>query len=446
MFKSIKKFFNKKPYGYLPIFGFISILIFVFIYLLLSLKISNYSSQKEIVITYADNISFAHQKVIDKFNEEYKGKIRVKPIDLPFTKFSTNERKELLARSLRSKSDKLDVFAIDLIWSARFARWAEKLNDYIIPNELDSILPAALNSCFYKDELVALPSYVDIGMMYYRKDLISRLPNSKEIEKKLKESITWEEFISLSKNFDPNVNPFYIFPADNYEGLVCSFMEILFNKNINFFENDSVDWRSKEIRSTLKLLKDMIHSHNVTPIQVTEYKDNTCYEHFVNHQGVFLRGWPSFMKDNKNLLRSKKIDDLLETAALPHISGSKPNSIIGGWNIMVSKYSENKKAALEFVRYILKEESQKILYEHGAYLPVLKNIYSDEAFMKKNKELRYNKKLLDNGMHRPFLENYTKISDVISYYTNQVLKGKISVETALNNTNRSLATGELILR
>ncbi len=67
--------------------------------------------------------------------KNYKGKIKVEAINLPFIKFSTNERKELLTRSLRSKSDKLDVFTIDLIWSSRFAKWAEPLDKYITPED-----------------------------------------------------------------------------------------------------------------------------------------------------------------------------------------------------------------------------------------------------------------------------------------------------------------------
>ena len=67
-------------------------------------------------IYFVDHISAAHQKVIDKFNEKYKGQIEVVAINLPFVKFSTNERKELLARYLRSKSDRIDIFSVDQIW------------------------------------------------------------------------------------------------------------------------------------------------------------------------------------------------------------------------------------------------------------------------------------------------------------------------------------------
>ena len=51
---------------------------------------------------------------------------------------------------------------------------------------------------------------------------------------------------------------------------------------------------------------------------------------------------------------------------MPHIKGSKPVATIGGWNIMLSKYSEHKEEAVEFIKYIIRESSQKIFYENGA--------------------------------------------------------------------------------
>ncbi len=84
-------------------------------------------------VYYADNISPAHQQIIDRFNELYRWKIEVVPVNLPFEKFSTNERKELFARSLRNKSDRLDIFAVDLIWVSSFSRWAEPLDATFSP-------------------------------------------------------------------------------------------------------------------------------------------------------------------------------------------------------------------------------------------------------------------------------------------------------------------------
>src|SRR5512139_2892881 len=98
-------------------------------------------------IYFADNISAAHQMLIDAFNREYAGRIEVYPVNLPFSKFSTNERKELLARSLRSKSDRIDVFAVDLIWVPRFSKWSEPLGRHFPRESLATTLPQALESC-----------------------------------------------------------------------------------------------------------------------------------------------------------------------------------------------------------------------------------------------------------------------------------------------------------
>ncbi len=424
----------------------IAILFFVLIYFLFPIKIENQEESKEVVIKYADNITSAHQIIIDKFNEEYKGKIRVQSINLPFSKFSTNERKELLTRSLRSKSDKLDVFAIDLIWSARFAKWAEPLDKYIPEEEIIKLLPKALESCVVNNNIIAMPIYLDIGVLYYRRDYIQALPNGKKIEEKLKNSITWEDFFELSKSFDSEQNPFYIFPADNYEGLVCSFFEILLNHNEHFFKITPYNWNTEEVKNTFIHLSNIINKYKITPQIVTDYRENSCYDFFIYNHGVFLRGWASFPKESQALLESIQKAKLIEQVALPHLKGAKSASTIGGWNMMLSKYSENKEEAAEFIKFIIKENSQKIFYENGALLPVISSIYEDEEFASLHPSLKKNKKFLDNGVHRPILDNYTKISDVISFYANKIMKNQIDVDSAVTKTNQALISGELILR
>ena len=95
-----------------------------------ALPIISSEASQPVQVYFADHISLAHELVIQKFNEKYKGLIEVIPVNLPFNKFSTNERKELLARSLRSKSDRLDLYSVDQIWVPRFAKWSEPLDEY----------------------------------------------------------------------------------------------------------------------------------------------------------------------------------------------------------------------------------------------------------------------------------------------------------------------------
>ncbi|RKY50187.1 MAG: hypothetical protein DRP92_08075, partial [Candidatus Neomarinimicrobiota bacterium] len=87
----------------------IIIVAIVLSFILYLLPITGVGNKEVIKIYYADNISEAHRKIMDEFNRVNKGKIEVVAVDLPFTKFNTNERKEILARALRSKSSVIDV-------------------------------------------------------------------------------------------------------------------------------------------------------------------------------------------------------------------------------------------------------------------------------------------------------------------------------------------------
>jgi multiple sugar transport system substrate-binding protein len=103
-----------------------------------------------ITIHYVSHISDAHQKVIDRFNKKYEGRIQIESINLPFEKFSTNERKELLARYLRSKSDRIDVFTVDQIWIPRFTKWSLSLDNYFNLDERKKLLDYGLETWLNK--------------------------------------------------------------------------------------------------------------------------------------------------------------------------------------------------------------------------------------------------------------------------------------------------------
>ena len=225
-------------------------------------------------VYFADHISLAHEIVIQKFNEKYKGKIEIVPVNLPFNKFSTNERKELLARSLRSKSDRLDLYSVDHIWVPRFAKWSEPLDDYFTAEERMNILTYAFSSCTYESRIVSVPLYIDIGMMYYRRDIIQRLPDADQIEEQLKKSISWNELIRLRDRLHYRGRPFYVFQGNDYEGLVCNYFELLAGKDRQFFAQNTIRLNSQTARSALQQLVDFVNTENISPASVVDFDEN----------------------------------------------------------------------------------------------------------------------------------------------------------------------------
>ena len=398
-------------------------------------------------IYFVDHISAAHQKVIDKFNEKYKGQIEVEAINLPFVKFSTNERKELLARYLRSKSDRIDIFSVDQIWVPRFAKWAIPMEKYVSPPVKDDLLKYAMESCYFNDTLVSVPLYIDIAIMTYRKDLLKKLPDYKIVEQKIKESITWEDFISLKKKLGYSKNPFFLFQADDFEGLVCIFAELMADQNKPMVVDGNLQLNTKEAKKALQLLVDLVNKYDISPKEVVTLKENPSYDYFIKNNGVFLRGWTSFLSDDsKKSYNYNEIFDNLEAAPTPHFAGTKPVSVFGGWNLMISKFSTKIPEAVKFVNYLISDEAQRIMYEEALFLPINERIYKDSSYAKDFPGLQFYYNLIKRGFHRPFLENYTNISDFLSYYLNLAIRKELTVEDALKIASEKINSGSILIK
>jgi multiple sugar transport system substrate-binding protein len=394
---------------------------------------------------YADNISPSHQFAINEFNRLHLGKIEVIPVNLPFSKFSTNERKELLTRSLRSKSEKLDIFGVDLIWVPRFAKWCEPLDSYFSADEKRRLLPDALRSCVFEGTLVAMPMYLDIGLMYYRWDIIRKLPDAAAVEKRLQESISWKEMAQLRRRLEYMNKPFFIFPAKDFEGLVCNFLELAVANDSDFLKSNTFPVLSPTAAKSLQMMVDFVKD-GTTPPEVTDFDEFLCNTYMLDHDAVFLRSWPDFVQSFRISYSDTTKLKYIATAPLPHFEGRPSTSVFGGWNLMVSKSSTKKEAAIEFIRFFQSETIQRMIFERAGYLPAINSVYEDSVFLHSHNELAFFHQLLRNGFHRPALVEYTKVSDIISHFAHLAIKQELSVDEALTRTDELIRSNEVLIK
>lgn len=397
-------------------------------------------------VYYADNISPTHMLLVKKFNELYKGKIEVVPINLPFEKFSTNERKELLIRYLRSKSDRIDIFAVDQIWSVRFARWAEPLDKYFSPSFQNKLIAPALKTCMVDKSLLAIPLYYDIGLLYYNNDLLKRTPTYKAVKEELSNFITWERFVEISKQLKSERKSVFLFPADDYEGFMCCFMEVLGSLGGDIVSGDSVKLNTPAAIKSLQFLVDLVNNYEITPKSVVNYRDPECYKQFALDSALFLRGWTGYHNWYRDVIGPKNVSSKFIAVPLPHFRNGKPASVIGGWDLMISKYSTSKNEAIEFIKFLASEKSQEIMFESGGYLPINKEVYANTEFLKKHPEISFYEKIMKTGFNRPLLGEYTRYSDVIVYYLNLAIRKKIGVKEALVTAQKVINSHEFFLK
>lgn len=434
--------FKNSPVWFVSIIVSIGVIIF-FIYLPFQIDMFQNDVVKQVY--YVDNISEAHQKIIEKFNQKYLGEIEVVPVNLPFHSFTTNDRKAILARSLRNRSDGIDIFAVDLIWIPRFAKWGYSLDRRFNKDVLGKINDRVLEACYNENSLVAFPNYLDMGVLHYRKDRILSLPDGEKINDDIQKSLTWKEFIALGRKHKTELSPYYIFTGNDYEGFICCFDEMItYNAVQNLFNSSPVDLNTNENIRALQQMVDFIYKYNFSPPETKGFDEFNSYLYALNNDATFLRGWVGFHKQYKKFIEDSSKVELFDVAPLPHFEGQERTSVFGGWSLMISKYSERKEEAIKFMRFMFEAENQKLLYESGGVLPVNDEVYTDSTFISKHAELKQYRKLFKWCKHRPALENYTRISEIMSKSFHKALRNEISVVDALNEASNKINNEKFI--
>ncbi|MGB9591828.1 MAG: hypothetical protein ACPL1K_04860, partial [Candidatus Kryptoniota bacterium] len=116
------------------------------------------------------------------------------------------------------------------------------------------------------------------------------------------------------------------------------------------------------------------------------------------------------------------------------------------FDLMISKYSTRIPEAVEFLQFMGSKQAQEIMYEDGGFLPTNKFVYEDSLFVRKHPELRFYVRLFKHGVFRPKSEEYTRISDILSYYLHLAIEGKMASRDALRTAQRMIESEMLTVK
>ncbi len=420
--------------GYLALLG----LLYLFTYLVFVRR----DDAPVVEIYFADRMSDAHRILIDEYNKLHEGKVKVIPIDFPNKDFTSNERKEILARSLRGEGDGIDLLAVDIIWVQRFAKWCEPLSGYFSARDLQRIIPEPLYSCYADGELYAVPLDLVEGVMYYREDLLRKLKGGEDAMRELQKPMTWPAFLELKRTLNWK-GPFYVFPAAEYEGMVCTYIENLLSLDPDYFSTTGFMFETPEGRRSLQLMVDLLGKDKACPQVAMKFTEFPSYEYFIRNDGLFVRGWNSFDKDFQEAPVDSVKESHLRKAPLPYLPGGRPAAVFGGWNLMVPKFSPKKDAVIDFVKFLLSDQSQEIFYTKGGFYPVVSSFYSDSSYLRKYPEIPWIKSLMRSGVHRPPKKDYTNYSKIMARYIELAMKQELPVDQALKSIDQAIQSEKL---
>ncbi len=376
------------------------------------------------------------ETIVKEFEDEYH-------CDLQLVRQPTysDQRRQALVVSLEAAQPNPDLFFMDVIWINQFVKsgWLEPLESFA---EKDSF---STNQFFsktirqadsYNNTLYALPVFIDVALLYYRKDLLDKYGYAGPPK-------TWQQLLEMSiriqeeeRKTNRGFNGF-VWQGAQYEGLICTFLEFSASMGGGIAQGDSININTTDNIKALEFMRNLIRKYNVSPENTyTEMKEEEVRRTFQRGNALFERNWTYAWQLHQT--ENSDVKGKTGITLLPHSPGDSSVSALGGWHIGISKYSDMKDKAREFVKFVTSFRIQKEMLMRIGWNPGRKDVYEDKELKEKIPRVKILKAAFDHTVARPALPYYQQVSEVIRRYINNCLAGKESPADALKTIANEL--------
>lgn len=351
---------------------------------------------------------------------------------------SWGEALPLYQQLLASKSGDVDLMTLDNIWVGALAPHLMNLRDHIPAQEIDPHFASALADSTVDGALLAMPWYVDAGMMFYRKDLLEKhgLPVPK----------TWQELTETARKIqeaertEGNEDMWgYVWQARAYEGLTCTGLELVASfGGGNFISPDGeITINNPGAVAALDLAASWIG--DISPEGVLNYDEEASRGVFEAGNAVFHRNWSYVWGTSQE--DGAKLKDKVGVMALPvGADGEKSSGCYGAGMLGVSKYSEDPEAAASLALHLTNAREQK-RRAMEAYSPTIAALYADEEVLAANPFLADAEQSFAESASRPSQVtgvSYNRVSQRIYNAIHNILSGKVSAADGLAQAQADL--------
>jgi multiple sugar transport system substrate-binding protein len=381
------------------------------------------------IVTGKDTSGFLNKQVAAWNSAHPKETVRV--IELPE---SADQQRQQMVQNAQTKSDEYSVLNLDVVWTAEFAAngWIEQLNEGDFP--LDKLLPATVETGRYFKRLYAVPVTSDGGMLFYRKDLLDAAGVTKP-------PTTWAEMTADCKKVQGTPAgkgiACYAGQFDKYEGLTVNFSEAVNSAGGQVVGSDgkpNVD--TPNDKKGLDFLVGAFKNGEI-PAKALTFKEEEGRRDFQAGNLIFHRQWPYQYAKANATDGSSKVAGKFAVAPLPGESGPGV-STLGGHNYGISKFTKNKKSALEFIKFMVSEDRQRANLEATSQAPTWASLYDDAALVKKFPYLPVLKASITTAKKRPEAVKYQQVSTAIQDAAYAALKGDKTSDQALKDLQTAL--------
>jgi len=350
-------------------------------------------------------------------------------VELRVTPDAADQRHQLYVQWLNARAPDPDVLQLDVIWTAEFAGagWILPLDPFAL--DADDFVPAALAASRWRGRLYAVPWFVDVGLLYWRTDLLAAPPRSlselREAARRLRNAGTTRFGL--------------VWQGARYEGLTTVFLEHLgaFGGGILDAQGRVTVDEPAAIRA-LTFMCDAVSLDGFVPSSVLTWQEEQTRFAFQNGDAAFMRNWPYAWGLLQDGARSQ-VANRFAVAPFPAEAEGRPTAALGGAQLAVNAWSANPALAWALVRFLTAPEQMLERARLATQLPSRRSLYDTaeltEALPIPIEQVR---QMLDAAVPRPVTPVYSELSEILQVRLHRALSGQQTPEAALREAAREI--------
>lgn len=385
--------------------------------------------KETVTVAVGGNSVDSAKDLADMYMEE-NPEINVEILETPS---SSTERLDLYLQFFEAKSSKADVYTVDVVWPGMLSDHLIDFNDYGAEEISDKHFESIIENNTLDGRLIAMPWYTDGGLLYYRTDLLEEYGYDGPPK-------TWDELEKMAKTIQEGEREEnsdfwgYVWQGNAYEGLTCNALEWIASHDGGQIVNSDKEITVFNDQAIKAIDRAASWIGEITPPSVTGLQEEDSRHIWQNGNAAFIRNWPyiySLGNSDDSAIKGK-----FDVAPLPGDESGMTASTLGGWQLAVSKYSKNKKAAADVAMFMASEEAQKYRAIEESYNPTIKSLYEDEEVLEANPFFEDLYEVFMNTVPRPATvtaPNYNEVSTNFFQSVHSVLSEEKEAEEALGN-------------
>ncbi len=372
---------------------------------------------------------------INKFNQIHAGKIHVDYVQLP--PVATDQYSKFVT-AFRSQSATPDVVHIDVTWPAQFATpgWLAPLDQYVSASYLQQFWPSAQTVGKVNGKLYGIQRYMDIGMLYYRTDLVEKyggtVPQTRDQMQEMASKI-------LAGERGSGITYGYLMPGKKIEAIVDEWLEFVWGAGGTIGVPGNLQVSGAAQIDALQYMYNLIYTLKLAPSGTPTYAPNDILSLFNDGKAPFMRNWVFAYAIANDSARSK-VAGKVAVAPVLATTGQTGHGCTGGWVLAINAYSQHKDAAWTFIDYMLSKDTQTSLALNAGLVSSRPDVVNDPTVQAKVPYFKQIGAILNAGKNRPTLKNYNQFTTPLQAAINAVLSNQGSPADALRGVQTQVSS------